>query len=116
MPSQAPMTLARMLIRCADGALLTIAAVSCSPAVVVSPPATAARTPAVASIVGQTSAPVDPNGPDGGVERAYRAFERGEVDAFLEAIDPAVRDMPGPMEFGNLVILDPMGLGREVSR
>lgn len=38
------------------------------------------------------------------------------MDAFLEAIDPAVRDQPGPLEFGNLVILDAAGLNREVSR
>jgi hypothetical protein len=66
--------------------------------------------------VAQASAPVDPNGPDGGVQRAYQTFERGDGEAFLEAIDPAVRDMPGPMEFGNLVILDATRLGREVSR
>jgi hypothetical protein len=59
---------------------------------------------------------VDPDGPDGGVERAYQAFERGDVDAFLDAIDPAVRGMPEPMEFGNLVIRDVTGLNRELSR
>jgi hypothetical protein len=59
---------------------------------------------------------VDPKGPDGAVERAYQAFERGDVDAFLDGIDPAVRDSPGPLEFGNLVILDATGLDREVSR
>jgi len=59
---------------------------------------------------------VDPDGPDGGVERAYQAFEHGDVAAFLDTIDPAVRDRPGPLEFGNLVIRDATGLSSDLSQ
>jgi hypothetical protein len=114
--AQADLTRLRRLIICASVALLAIAVVDCSPASVANSPATAALTPSVPSTVGPAPAPVDPTGPDGAVERAYQAFERGDVNAFLDGIDPAVRDRPGPLEFGNLVILDATGLNREVSK
>jgi hypothetical protein len=110
------MVLASKLPVGSGAALLSLALVGCSRASISASPPSIGLTPSAAPVAAPTLPPADPNGPDGGVERAYQAFERGDSDAFLAAIDPTVRDRPGPMEFGNLVILDVAGLKSELSQ
>ncbi len=110
------MALASRLPLGGGAALLSLALVGCSSASVFAPPRSTAVTPSVRPIAASAPLPADPNGPDGAVERAYQAFEHGDAEAFLAAIDPAVRDSPSPMEFGNLIILDAAGLKIELSK
>lgn len=101
--------------RCGVGvAIVSLALLCCSvPGLPAGPSLRLSPTPTTS---GSAAPSADPNGPDGGVEQAYRAFDRSDGAAFLEALDPTVRDQPGPLKFGNLLILDITGLSRDLSK
>jgi hypothetical protein len=110
------MVLTRSFVCGVGAALLSFALLRCAAPSAPSPLASQRLTPSAASTTGPAPPCADPNGPDGGVECAYQAYEHGDVAAFLNSIDPAVRDQPPPLEFGNLVILDATGLSSDLSK
>jgi hypothetical protein len=102
--------------RCIGAALVSLALVSCSPTSVVHPPVNSPGTPSTTSTPSTAPAAVAPSGPEGAVQRAYAALERGDVEDFLNATDPAIRSTPGPLTFGNLVVRDVAGLQSDLSK
>jgi hypothetical protein len=110
------MVLTRSFVGGVGAALLSFALIRCAAPSAPNPPASQSLTPAAASTTGPAPSCTDSNEADGGVECAYQAYERGDGAAFLGALDPAVRDQPGLMKFGNLLILDITGLSSDLSR
>ncbi|HLH25714.1 MAG TPA: SH3 domain-containing protein [Chloroflexota bacterium] len=110
------MVLARSLLWGLGAALVLLAFLRCSVPAALSPSPGPSLTRAAAATIVPAPATADPSGPDGAVERAYQAFARGDGATFLDAIDPAVRAGPGPLEFGNLVVVSTTGLDSDLSK
>jgi hypothetical protein len=110
------MVLTRRLALGVGGALVSLALIGCFAPLMPSSPASRSLTPSAVATPGPAPQSADPTGPDGAVERAYEAFAHGDGAAFLDAVDPAVRAGPGPMEFGNLIVVDASGLDSDLSK